>query len=73
MMSHTLTTTLSNKYTLSIPKNLRGKNKMRPGQKFQIIELEDKLEFIPIKDIKTLRGYLAGMNTDIEREEDRNE
>ena len=72
-MSNVLTTTLTNKYTLSIPKNLREKSKMRPGQKFQIIALGNKLEFIPISDIKAIRGYLAGMNTDFEREKDRNE
>jgi bifunctional DNA-binding transcriptional regulator/antitoxin component of YhaV-PrlF toxin-antitoxin module len=71
-MEHSSTTILSDKYTLSIPKYLRGKIKMRPGQKFQIIESDNKLEFIPVKDVKTLRGYLAGMDTDFEREEDRN-
>jgi len=45
---------------------------MRPSQKFQIIALDNKLEFIPVKDVKTLRGYLAGMDTNFEREEDRN-
>lgn len=71
-MGHILTATLSNEFTLSIPKVLREKNKMQPGQKFQIVMLEDKIEFIPIKDVKSLRGLLSGMNTDFERESDRN-
>jgi AbrB family looped-hinge helix DNA binding protein len=68
-----ITTTLSRKYTLSIPKKMREKLQAYPGQKFQIIEIEDKLEFIPIKNIKEMRGFLKGISTDFERENDRYE
>jgi AbrB family looped-hinge helix DNA binding protein len=68
-----VTTTLSRKYTLSIPKKMREKLQTYPGQKFQIIEIEDKLEFIPIKNIKEMRGFLKGISTEFEREIDRYE
>jgi hypothetical protein len=44
---------------------------LRPGQKIQVVEYEGRIELIPEKDIAELRGFLKGMNTDFEREEDR--
>ena len=72
-MDNSYITTLTNNYTLSIPKHLRDTHNLKPGQKFQIIELANKIEFIPLKDIKTLRGTLSGMDTNFNREEDPNE
>ena len=48
-MSHSFITTLTNNFTLSIPKHLRAKGNLHPGQKFQIIELANKIEFIQNK------------------------
>src|SRR5665648_431646 len=45
--------------------------KLKPGQKLQVIQAEDRVEYIILKDIKDARGFLKGMNTDILREEDR--
>ncbi|MBK8549999.1 MAG: AbrB/MazE/SpoVT family DNA-binding domain-containing protein [Ignavibacteria bacterium] len=65
------TVTLSPKFQVVIPKEVRKKFNLKPGQKLQIIEFGDRLEFIPIKDIKESRGFLKGMDTNIEREGDR--
>jgi len=63
--------TISPKYQVLIPKEIRQKLKLKPGQKLQIIELDDRIEFIPLKNIKEARGFLRGINTEIEREGDR--
>ena len=68
-----ITTTLSRKFTLSIPKKIRDKFQTYPGQKFQVIEIDNKLEFIPVKKIKTMRGFLIGISNEFERENDRYE
>lgn len=65
------TVTVSPKFQVVIPKEIREKLKLKPGQKLQIIEFGDRIEFIPIKDIKEARGFLKGMNTKFEREGDR--
>ena len=65
------TVTLSPKFQVVIPKEVRKKFNLKPGQKLQIIEFGDRLEFIPIKDIKESRGFLKGMDTNVEREGDR--
>jgi len=65
------TVIISPKYQVVIPKEIRRKLNLRPGQKLQIIQLGDRMEFIPYKNIKEVRGFLKGIDTDIEREGDR--
>lgn len=65
------TVTVSPKYQVVIPKEIRQKLKLKPGQKMQIIQIGDRIEFLLLKNIKEARGFLKGINTDIEREEDR--
>ncbi len=65
------TVTVSPKYQVVIPRAIREALHLRPGQKMQVIEYEGRIEFIPERDIKELRGFLKGINTAFEREEDR--
>lgn len=65
------TVKISPKYQVVIPKEIREKLNLRPGQKLQIIQLGDRIEFILLKNIKDARGFLKGIDTNIEREEDR--
>jgi len=63
--------TVSHKYQVVIPKNVRESLKLRPGQKMQVIEFAGRIELIPEREIKELRGFLKGINTEFKREEDR--
>jgi len=65
------TVTVSPKYQVVIPKTVREALKLHPGQKMQIVEYAGRIELIPERDIKELRGFLKGINTDFKREEDR--
>ncbi len=65
------TVTVSPKFQVVIPKEIREEMELKPGQKLQIIALGDRIEFILLKKIKDARGFLKGINTDIEREGDR--
>jgi AbrB family looped-hinge helix DNA binding protein len=65
------TVTLSPKYQVVIPKSVRNVLNLRPGQKMQVIEYNGRIEFILERDIAELRGFLKGINTEFEREEDR--
>jgi len=65
------TVTLSIKYQLVIPKSVREKLNLKPGQKLQIIESDNKIEIIPVGNIREMRGVLKGINTNIKREKDR--
>jgi len=65
------TVTVSPKYQVVIPKSVREALQLRPGQKMQVIEYNGRIEFIPERDIAELRGFLKGINTEFEREEDK--
>lgn len=65
------TITVSPKYQVVIPKEIRKGLKLKPGQKLQVIQVDERIEYIPFKEIKEARGFLKGMGTDILREEDR--
>lgn len=63
--------TLSPKYQVVIPKSVRESLKLQPGQKMQIVEYAGRIELIPEREIKELRGFLKGIRTEFKREEDR--
>ena len=65
------TVTVSPKYQVVIPKAIRETLHLQPGQKMQIVEYEGRIELIPERDIKELRGFLKGIKTEFEREDDR--
>jgi len=44
---------------------------LRAGQKMQVIEYDGRIEMIPERDITELRGFLKGIDTEVQRAEDR--
>lgn len=65
------TVTISPKYQVVIPKDIRNRLKLIPGQKVQAILYEDRIELIPVRPIKKMRGFLKGIDTEVPREGDR--
>ncbi len=65
------TVTVSPKFQMVIPKDIRESLDINPGEKFEVIQYEDRIEYIPVKSIKKMRGFLKGIDTNIEREGDR--
>lgn len=63
--------TVSPKYQVVIPKFLRELLKIHPGEKMQILPFENRIEFIPMRKMKEMRGFLRGIDTTIKREKDR--
>lgn len=62
---------VSPKYQVVIPRAIRKLLGIKPGQKVQVIQYENRIELIPVKPIKKTRGFLKGISTTIEREQDR--
>ena len=62
---------VSPKYQVVIPKTIRETLNIRPGQKMQVMEYAGRIELIPERDIKELRGFVKGINTEFKREKDR--
>jgi AbrB family looped-hinge helix DNA binding protein len=65
------TVTVSPKYQVVIPKDIRDVLKLRPGQKLTVIEYNGRIELIPDRDIAEFRGFLKRIDTRFEREKDR--
>lgn len=66
-----VTVTVSPKFQVVIPKSVRERLGIQPGQKLQILQFSDRLEFVPLRKIKEMRGFLRGIKTDVRREKDR--
>lgn len=63
------TTTISPKYQVVIPKEIREKLHLKSGQKMVVVAKGDVVYLIPEKPAETLRGFLRGMDIKNLREE----
>lgn len=62
---------VSPKYQVVIPAAIRESLGIKPGTKVQVLQYENRIEYIPVKDMKTMRGFLKGIDTTVKREKDR--
>lgn len=65
------TVTVSPKFQVVIPQAIREALGLRPGQKIQAIQYQDRIELIPVRPMHKARGMLAGIDTSVPREDDR--
>jgi AbrB family looped-hinge helix DNA binding protein len=65
------TVTVSPKYQVVIPKDVRESMGIYSGQKIQVLTYQNRIELIPIKPMKKMRGFLKGIDTNVERDKDR--
>lgn len=65
------TITVSPKYQVVIPRDLRRLLNIQPGQKLRARIQGDHIELIPEQPITAARGFLPGIDSDVEREDDR--
>ena len=65
------TLVISRKFQVVIPKAIRELLGLRPGQKVKAIAYEGRIELIPVRRIKEMRGFLREFDTTVDREPDR--
>jgi AbrB family looped-hinge helix DNA binding protein len=63
--------TVSPKYQIVIPKEIRESMGIVSGQKVQIMSYQGRIELIPLKPMEEMRGFLKGIDTTVARDEDR--
>jgi AbrB family looped-hinge helix DNA binding protein len=63
------TVTVSSKFQVVIPENVRSKLKLQPGQKVVVVEKEGIVHLIPLKPIKDTRGLAKGIRSENIRDE----
>lgn len=71
MRHTTMQVIISPKFQIVIPKEVREALRLRPGEKLHVFHYQNRLEFVPAKDIKKMRGFLKGIETEIKRDKDR--
>lgn len=65
------TVTVSPKFQVVIPPAIREALHISVGEKMHVLSFKNRIEFIPARPVKEMRGFLRGMDTKIEQEEDR--
>jgi AbrB family looped-hinge helix DNA binding protein len=65
------TVTISPKFQVVIPKEIRTRLKLRAGQKVHAMVYDDRIELLPVKPARRLKGFLRGIDTTVPREPDR--
>ena len=63
--------TVSSKYQVVIPKDVRERLGLAPGQKVQALAVGGRIELVPVEPIERLRGFLKGMSSELESDDDR--
>ncbi len=62
------TVTISPKFQVVIPKEIRDSLQLTAGQKIQAILYDNRIELIPMRSLASMRGFLKGIETTIVRE-----
>jgi len=65
------TVTVSPKFQVVIPLSIRRELDLKPGMKLHVFRRDESVEFMPLKSMKGMRGFLKGIDTSIQREDDR--
>jgi AbrB family looped-hinge helix DNA binding protein len=64
------TATISPKFQVVIPKAIREQLNLVPGEIVQVIALGDRIEFLPVRHARELRGFLNAPGATFEREDE---
>ncbi|HEY0513134.1 MAG TPA: AbrB/MazE/SpoVT family DNA-binding domain-containing protein [Thermoanaerobaculia bacterium] len=65
------TVTVSPKFQIVIPLEVREALALRPGEKLQVFQYDNRIELVPVRPIQEMRGFLRGIDTTVDRDPDR--
>lgn len=65
------TVTISPKFQVVIPRKVRESMGLRSGEKAKVLSFRDRIEILPLREVRKLRGYLKGIDTSFVRDGDR--
>ena len=63
--------TISPKFQVVIPQKIRQALGLAPGQKVQALQYQNRIELIPVRSMRAMRGFLKGVNSTVARDRDR--
>ncbi|MFP4379992.1 MAG: AbrB/MazE/SpoVT family DNA-binding domain-containing protein [Candidatus Sumerlaeia bacterium] len=62
--------TVSPKYQIVIPKEVRERMDIVPGQKLRVLSFDDRIELVRVRPMSESRGILKGLDASFQRDED---
>ncbi len=62
---------ISPKFQVVIPKKVRESTQLKHRQQMQVVEYGNRIELIPTRSVKSMRGFMKGINTEFKRDDDR--
>jgi AbrB family looped-hinge helix DNA binding protein len=65
------TVVISPKFQVVIPKKIREQLGLKVGTRVEAIAYDGRVELVPVRPASELRGFLEGIDTRVERDEDR--
>jgi AbrB family looped-hinge helix DNA binding protein len=64
------TVTVSTKYQVVIPLAVREQMGIRPGERLEVLAFDDRIELIPVRPMREMKGFLKGLDPSFFRDED---
>jgi len=64
------TVVISPEFQVVIPRDIRERTGVTPGQEMRIISFDDRIELIPVREMSTARGFLKGYDSVFIRDEE---
>jgi AbrB family looped-hinge helix DNA binding protein len=61
--------TVSLKFQVVIPREMRKSMDIQPGTRVQVLQYENRIELIPLREPKSLRGFIKGIDTEVDRQD----
>ena len=62
--------TVSPKFQVVIPQRVRERVGLKPGTKLQVISFDDRIELVPVRPMREMRGFLKGLDRTFQRDEE---
>ncbi len=62
--------TVSPKFQVVIPRAVRERAHIRVGERLQVISFDDRIELVPVRPMRSMRGFLKGLDSRFVRDED---
>ena len=63
--------TVSPKFQVVIPREIRDALGLEAGQKVQALQYQNRIELVPVQPMRKLRGFLRGIDTSVPRDSHR--
>lgn len=62
---------VSSKFQVVIPRDVREQSAIEPGQPVEVFFLDGRIQIVPVRPMREMRGFARGIDTTVDREQDR--